>query len=50
MKGKLEKIVINGKFLDIIDAIKKGTKYFIFIQKKVTDPFYTTIGLKQVAN
>ena len=47
LKDKLEKIGINGKFLDIIYAMYKAPNISLLYKSKVTGPFYTTIGLKQ---
>ena len=35
------------KFLDIIHAIFKTSNISLLYKNKVTEPFYTTIGLKQ---
>ena len=47
LTDKLKKIGINGKFLDIIHAMYKASNISWLYKNKVTEPFYTTIGLKQ---
>ena len=47
LKDKLEKIGIIGKFLDIIHAMHKEPNTSLLYKKMVTEPFYTTIGLRQ---
>ena len=47
MKDKLEIIGINWKFLDIFHTLYKATNASLLYKNKVTELFYTTIGLKQ---
>ena len=47
LKDKLEKIGVNGKFLDIIHAMYKEPNISLLYKNKVTESFCTTIGFKQ---
>ena len=44
LKNKLEKIDINRRFLDIINAIFKASNVSLLYKNKVKEPFYKTIG------
>ena len=47
LKDKLEKIDINGKFLDIIHAMYKAPNISLLYKNKITEPFYKSVGIKQ---
>ena len=47
LKDKPEKIGNNEKLLDIMHAMYKAPNTSLLYKNKVTEPFYTTIGLKQ---
>ena len=47
LKHKLEQILIEGNFLDIITSQYSSTKVLLSYNSYVSTPFSTSIGLKQ---